>query len=112
MSTLSLGVDDDGPGDDDANYYSGRGFWRYYPNGAYAGFYFGLDLGVTGLEENDDSHTVVGAGFELGYNWLLGRRRNFYISLGAGADRLFGGDLGGASAVIPTIRIVNIGIAF
>jgi hypothetical protein len=112
LSTFSIGVDDGIDGDDDADYYSGRAFWRYYPNGAPAGFFFGFDAGVTGLDESGESHTVLGAGFELGYNWLLGSRRNFYISLGAGADRLFGGDIGDASAVIPTVRIVNIGFAF
>lgn len=112
LSTVSIGVDTDIDGDDDADYYSGRAFWRYYPSGAPAGFFFGLDAGVTGLDETGDSHTVLGAGFELGYNWLLGTRRNFYLSLGAGADRLFGGDIGDASAVIPTVRIVNIGFAF
>jgi hypothetical protein len=112
VSTLSIGIDEGTDGNDDADYYSGRAFWRYYPNGAYAGFFFGVDVGITGLKESGDSHTVMGAGFELGYNWLLGARRNFYISIGAGADRLFGGDLGDASAVIPTVRIVNIGFAF
>jgi hypothetical protein len=112
LSTFSIGVEVGIDGDDDADYFNGRAFWRYYPNGAPDGFFFGFDAGVTGLDESGDSHTVMGAGFELGYNWLLGSRRNFYISLGAGADRLFGGDLGDASAVIPTIRIVNIGIAF
>lgn len=113
LSTVSIGVDDgDIDGDNDADYFSGRAFWRYYPSGAPGGFFFGFDAGVTGLDESGESHTVMGAGFELGYNWLLGTRRNFYISLGAGADRLFGGDLGDASAVIPTVRIVNIGIAF
>lgn len=112
VSTLNIGIDDGVNGDDEADYFSGRGFWRYYPNGANRGFFFGLDAGITGLKETGDSHTVFGAGFELGFNWLLGTRRNFYISLGVGADRLFGGDLGGASAVIPTVRIVNIGFAF
>jgi hypothetical protein len=112
LSTVSIGVDDELDGDNDADYFNGRAFWRYYPSGAPAGFFFGFDAGVTGLDESGESRTVLGAGFELGYNWLLGSRRNFYISLGAGADRLFGGDLGHASAVIPTVRIVNIGIAF
>ncbi|MGH7551419.1 MAG: DUF3575 domain-containing protein, partial [Longimicrobiales bacterium] len=112
VSTINIGTDVDVDGDDDADYYSGRAFWRYYPTRAYTGFYFGLDLGITSLEESGDSHTVMGAGFELGYNWLLGARRNFYISIGAGADRLFGGELGDASAVIPTLRVVNIGWAF
>jgi hypothetical protein len=112
ISTLNIGTDVDANGDDDANYYSGRAFWRYYPTLAFTGFYLGIDVGVTGLEETGDSHTVMGAGFELGYNWLLGARRNFYISIGAGADRLFWGELGDASAVIPTIRVINIGWAF
>jgi hypothetical protein len=111
VSTLTIGLDDS-VDDDNADYYSGRVFWRYYPTRAFTGFYFGLDLGFTGLEETGDSHTVAGAGFELGYNWLLGARRNFYLSLGIGADRLFGGDLGDASAVIPTVRIINVGFAF
>jgi hypothetical protein len=111
LSTLSLDVDDSLT-DEEADYYSGRAFWRYYPSGAPGKFFFGLSAGVTSLEETGEAHTVFGGGFELGYNWLLGRRRNFYVSLGAGADRLFGGDLGGASAVIPTVRIINIGFSF
>jgi hypothetical protein len=99
-------------GDPDATYSSVRGFWRYYPDGAFEKFFFGFDGGVTSLQESGDRHTVLGAGFELGYNWLLGARRNFYVSLGAGADRLFAGDLGDASAVIPTVRLVNVGIGF
>jgi len=109
-SSLDLG--DDGSDGSDIKYYSGRAFWRYYPTAVFEQFYFGLDLGITSLRESGDTHTVLGAGFELGYNWLLGQRHNFYISIGAGADRLFSGDLGDASAVIPTVRIVNIGLAF
>jgi len=112
VSTLSIGIDADLEGDDDADYFSGRVFWRYYPKVAFEGFYFGLDAGVTGLDETGDAHTVMGGGFELGYSWLLGSRKGFYLSLGVGADRLFGGDLGDASAVIPTVRIINVGVAF
>lgn len=112
VSTVTIGTDGGPTGDEDTKYYNGRVFWRYYPSGAYSGFFFGLDTGLTSLEENSDSHTVLAAGFELGYNWLLGARRKFYVSLGAGADRLFAGDLGDATAVIPTIRIINIGFAF
>ena len=53
-----------------------------------------------------------GLGFELGYNWLLGAKKNISIGMGAGATRLFGGDLNGASLTIPTVRLVNVGIAF
>jgi len=105
-------IDDDSPDGDNIDYYSGRAFWRYYPTAVFEEFYFGLDFGITRLDDGGDRHSVLGAGFELGYNWLLGQRHNFYISIGAGADRLFSGDLGDASAVIPTIRIVNIGLAF
>ena len=111
ISTLTLDVDDSLT-DEEADYYSGRVFWRYYPSGAPGKFFFGLDAGVTSLEESNETHTVFGGGFELGYNWLLGRRKNFYVSLGAGMDRLFGGDLNDASAVIPTVRIINVGFSF
>ena len=51
---------------------------------------------------------------EIGYDWLLGSRQNVGISLGIGATRLFGGTdaLDGLSATIPTLRLLNIGIAF
>jgi hypothetical protein len=48
----------------------------------------------------------------VGYNWLLGANRNFYIGMGIGAIRLFGGDLGDSSETIPTLRLLNIGWAF
>jgi hypothetical protein len=99
-------------GDPDATYTSARGFWRYYPDGAFEKFFFGFDGGVTSFDESGDTQTVLGVGFELGYDWLLGARRKFYVSLGAGADRLFAGDLGDASAVIPTVRLINIGVGF
>ncbi len=99
-------------GDPNDTYFSARGFWRYYPAAAFDRFFFGFDGGVTSLEESGNSHTVLGLGFELGYAWLLGAKPNFYVSLGMGADRLFAGDLGDASAVVPTVRLVNIGIKF
>jgi len=48
-------------GDPDVSYFSGRGFWRYYPNGAYEEFFFGFDAGVTGLDDSGDARTVLGA---------------------------------------------------
>jgi hypothetical protein len=99
-------------GDPDVTYTSVRAFWRYYPDGAFQKFFFGFDGGVTSLGDSGDTSTVMGAGFEMGYDWLLGARRTFYVSLGAGADRLFGGDLHDASAYLPTLRLVNIGIRF
>ena len=98
----------------DVRYLNARAFYRYYPRAAFEGFYVGLDGGITSLDETDtnDTHTVFGAGFELGYNWLLGARKKLYLSLGAGADRLFGSGLEDFTVVIPTVRIVNIGVAF
>ncbi len=98
----------------DEEYRSLNGFYRYYPQGAaLTGFYFGGHLGLHHVSEIDDEDvTVFGLGIDVGYNWLLGANRNFYIGLGIGATRLFGGDLDDGSATIPTIRLLNIGWAF
>jgi hypothetical protein len=39
-------------------------------------------------------------------------RQNVAISMGAGVNRLFGGELEGASLALPSLRLVNVGIAF
>jgi hypothetical protein len=97
----------------DEVYRSLNAFYRHYPQGAaLTGFYFGGRGGVYSVSDSDEDHTVFGFGFEVGYNWLLGANRNFYIGLGIGAIRLFGGDLEDASATIPTLRLLNIGWAF
>lgn len=49
---------------------------------------------------------------DLGYSWLIGPKRNVGVSLGIGAERLFGGSLAGASLTIPSVRLVNVGVAF
>lgn len=103
--------------DDNDEYFSGRAFFRYYPNGAFRSFFIGVDGGVTGVSidesiDSNESETVFGLGIELGVNWLLGASRKFYVSLGAGVDRLFGGDLDDVSAAIPTLRLINIGFGF
>ena len=73
----------------------------------------GLDAGITSFKsETVADQTLFAAGFELGYNWLLGTRQKLYLSLGVGADRLFVSELGDAAVVIPTVRILNIGLAF
>lgn len=83
-------------------------FLRYYPQGAaLTGFYVGGRVGVYGVEEDDDdSWTGVGIGVDFGHSWLLGFRRSFYVGLGAGASRVLNGPF------LPSIRLVNIGIAF
>ena len=99
--------------DDDVGYNSLNGFFRYYPQGAaLSGFYFGGRLGIhQGSDEVDEGH-AYGLGVDIGYCWLLGESRGFYIGLGIGASRLFGGDIEEDRVVIPSIRLINIGVAF
>ena len=98
-------------GNDD--YTNVSGFFRYYPQGAaLTGFYLGGEAGIYNVEAGDDSNTTFGLGVDIGYAWLLGPGRSFYVGLGIGAVRLFSDNLGGASGTVPTARLVNIGIAF
>ena len=86
---------------------SASAVFRFYPQrAALTGFYIGPRFGFYHIDEDDDSHSGAGVGFELGYTWLLGANRNFQIGLGAGATKLFSGH------VVPTVKLVNIGWAF
>lgn len=97
----------------DANYRNVQAFYRYYPQGAsLTGFYLGGRGGVHRVSDHGDGTHAFGLGFELGYGWLLGAKRNIAVSVGAGATRLFGGDLVGHSVFIPTVRLVNVGWSF
>jgi hypothetical protein len=98
-------------------YRNANALARYYPQGAaLKGFFLGGRTGVYHVAHDDDGRhenaTFFGAGFELGYTWLMGRDQRVGVSLGAGANRLFGADLDGARLTIPTVRLVNVGIAF
>jgi Protein of unknown function (DUF3575) len=84
---------------------------RYYPRAAMDGFYLGGRAGVYHVSAIDSAN-FYGAGFELGYNWLLGRHDSVVIGMGAGVTRLFGGTLAGASLAVPTLRLVNVGFTF
>jgi hypothetical protein len=96
-----------------ASYRNLEGFYRYYPQGAsLTGFYLGARGGTLRVSADGDAAQVFGLGFELGYGWLFGSERNFAVSLGAGATRIFGGDLDGHSLYVPTLRLVNIGWSF
>lgn len=98
---------------DDADYGNVAVFYRYYPQGrALEGFYVGGRTGIHRVSAGGESGAFGGVGFELGYDWLLGNQKNFSIGLGAGATRLFGGDLDGVALTVPTIRLVNIGWSF
>lgn len=91
----------------------GNVLFRYYPQGAaLTGVFLGGRTGFARVSLEDQSEHAFSAGFEIGYSWLLGSKRNVGISLGAGMDRLFGGDLDDYSINWPNIRLVNIGIAF
>lgn len=97
---------------DSIDYKNASGVLRYYPSEALHGFFLGGRTGVYRLSAVSESATFYGAGFELGYTWLLGRHQNVVVSLGAGVNRLFGGELEGASLALPSLRLVNVGVAF
>ena len=98
---------------DGASYRNFQAFYRYYPqNAALTGFFIGGRGGVHRVSDHDASGHAFGLGFELGYGWLFGAKRNFAVSLGAGATRLFGGDLHGHSVFVPTVRLLNVGWSF
>jgi hypothetical protein len=96
--------------------------FRYYPQGtALQGFSFGASLGfakVTG-EDNSTTPTEVSEsvgtfGVLLEYQWLLGAKKKFAVTLGAGAKKLMLDEDDFTSEVIaayPTAR-VSVGFAF
>jgi hypothetical protein len=95
------------------DYTNVQGFYRYYPQqAALTGFYIGGRGGMHHVSGLDASGNFFGMGVEIGYGWLFGARRNFAVSLGGGVNRLFGGDLDGASLTYPTARLVNVGWSF
>ena len=112
---------------DDDRYTNGMLFGRYYPQGAaLTGFFIGGRVGVHRISYEtytydpgqmipiiDRESTMRGAvGIDVGYEWLLGSKRNVLIGVGAGGMRLFGGDGDGDILVaFPTARL-NVGFAF
>lgn len=96
---------------DDDRYINADAFWRFYPSGnPLDGWAFGVKAGVTSVT---NYATYFGFGFDANRSWLLGVNDNFYVGIGFGLKRLLGAsgedfDL----RFIPTIRLVNIGIAF
>jgi hypothetical protein len=89
------------------------GFVRFYPQRrAVSGFYLGGRFGLHHVSDDAASDNFNGAGFELGYNWVIGKRPRLLVGLGVGATRLFGGSLSGVPLTIPTARLANIGIVF
>ena len=85
--------------------------WRYYLTGnPLIGWAFGVKAGITTVT---DHSTYFGYGFDVNRSWLLGPEDKFYVGVGFGLKRLYGaGDEDFELQVIPTIRIVNVGIVF
>ena len=97
----------------DETYRGFSGFYRFYPQGAaLSGFSLGGRLGYHRISDDGDHGDAFALGVDLGYSWLLGAKRNFYIGLGLGATRLFGGDVDDGRVVIPSLRLINVGFAF
>ena len=86
-------------------------FWRFYVGPRpLEGWAFGAKAGVTNVSEEG---TFFGIGFDVNRSWLVAANDNFYVGAGFGLKRLFGaGDEDFDLEIIPTIRIINIGIAF
>lgn len=121
MNSATLEVDD--------QYFSIYGFMRYYMQGeSFKGFYLSGRLGYNKVDANgwvidddtgrgewvEETGDFLGFGIDVGYSWLLGKEERFAVSLGIGAVRLFGGDLENADVnfTLPTIRLINVGVAF
>lgn len=93
---------------DDDDYVNGDVFFRFYPSGRpLEGWAFGVKAGATSV----DSETYFGFGFDANWSWLLGKNDNVYVGVGFGLKRLFG-TRDDFVEFIPTVRIINIGVAF
>jgi hypothetical protein len=112
----TLGIGGSYLSEDDLDYLNVDVFYRYYPSQRpMDGLAFGVKVGVTNVT---DYGSFVGVGFDVNYSWLLGRNDGFYVGLGFGLKRLYGtpgedeDPFDDVLKVIPTFRIVNIGVAF
>lgn len=112
-NTMTIGASGSNFSFDGADLRRFNALFRYYPQGAaLTGVYLGGRGGIARVSEFDESAHAFSTGVEVGYSWLFGSKRNVGLSIGAGVDRLFGGDLDNFDIVWPNIRLVNIGIAF
>lgn len=116
-------TEDDDPFDIkyDDTYVYGNAFLRYYPVSSFKGFFIGAKMGIYQLTHESESvkeeGTAYGLGIDIGYGWLLGAEQRVAVSIGIGASRLFGGDLDDDEeddvlVVLPSVRLINVGIAF
>ena len=117
---ISIGDDDD---DEEIDYTSADIRLRYYPSAeAPTKFAAGITFGYSRVSEDDRrdgtlierEFDALSVGLDLGYSWLLGRTRQFFIGTGIGAKRLFpigGDDDEDETYGYPTLRL-SIGYAF
>lgn len=95
------------------DYTNLSGFVRFYPQlASFRGFYIGGRGGFYRVNDGDEARTALGLGVDVGFAWILGPARSFYVGMGIGADELIAGNRGGAPATVPIVRLLNIGIAF
>lgn len=90
---------------------------RFYPNATpLEGFNISGSIGHTSVSDANTDAKVSGmtAGVDLGWSWLFGEQKRWFLGVGLGAKRYFGDEnLGGEdiSLFLPTARL-NFGIAF
>ena len=95
--------------EDDDDYVNADLFVRYYPSGRpLAGWAFGVKAGLTSV----DAATYFGVGVDVNWSWLMGKHDQFYVGVGFGLKRLVGTGDSAVLSLVPTIRLVNIGVAF
>ncbi|HEX6324438.1 MAG TPA: DUF3575 domain-containing protein [Vicinamibacterales bacterium] len=116
---------------DDDDYTNVMLFGRYYPQGAaLTGFFMGGRIGMHRIAYDTydyvppppgsfpgppivrrKSESRPAFGVDVGYDWLLGAKRNVHIGVGAGGMRIFGDNDDNYTVAFPTARL-NVGFAF
>ncbi len=112
-STLTVGIAAGWVDYDHKDHTGVAGFLRFYPQKtALTGFYIGAHSGVYQRkyesDGSDETDSGLGIGLDVGYGWLFGPSRAFFVGLGTGVTRMVTGESGS----FPVGSILNIGIAF
>jgi hypothetical protein len=82
----------------------------------FEGFSLSGIVGYTSITENvtDETGSAMTLGVDLGWSWLFGQPKRWFLGIGLGAKRYFGDDtIAGEEITIflPTARL-NFGLAF